>query len=51
MAQQNMCKQHREIFTDQIHSKTHQPDKILKHRYLWIDWIFDWGGIKPGQTI
>ena len=50
MAQENMCKQAREIFTNQIKSKTQQPDKIINHRDLWIDWRFDWDGIRPGQN-
>ena len=51
MAQENMCKQAREIFTNQIQSKNQQPDKILNHRYLWIDWRFDWDGIRPGKNL
>ena len=51
MAQENMCKQAREIFTNQIQYKTQQPDKILNHRNLWIDWRFDWDGIRPGQKL
>ena len=37
MAQENMCKQARETFTNQIQSKTQQPDKILNHKDLRID--------------
>ena len=44
---EHVCKQAREIFTNQIQSKTQQPDKILNHRDLWIDWRFDWDGIRP----
>ena len=51
MEQDNMCKQAREIFTNQIKSKTQQPDKILNHRDLWIDWRFDWDDIRPGQKL
>ena len=51
MTQYNMCKQAREIFTNQIQSKTQQPDKILNHRDLWIDWRFDWDGIRPGKKL
>ena len=50
MAQENMCKQAREIFTNQIQSKTQQPDNILNHRDLWTGWRFDWDGIRPGQN-
>ena len=50
MAQENMCRQAREIFTNQTHSKTQQPDKILNHMDLWIDWRFDWDGIRPRQS-
>ena len=51
MAQENTCKQAREIFTNQIQSKTKQLHKILNHRDLWIDWRFDWDGIRPGEKI
>ena len=36
MAPRNMCKQARVIDTNQIQSKTQQPDKILNHRDLRI---------------
>ena len=48
---EHVCKQAREIFTNQIQSKTQQPDKILNHRDLWIDWRFDWDGIRPRKNI
>ena len=51
MAQENTCKQVREIFINQIQSKTQQPNKILDHRDLWIDWRFDCDGIIPGQKL
>ena len=51
MAQENTCKQVREIFTNQIQSKTQQPYKILNHRDLRIDWRFDWDGIRPGKKL
>ena len=47
MAQENMCKQDREIIINQIQSKTQQPDKILNHRDLWIDW----DGIRPRKKL
>ena len=34
MAPRNLCKQARVIDTNQIQSKTQQPDKILNHRDL-----------------
>ena len=36
MAPKNMCNQARVIDTNQIQSKTQQPDKILNHRDLGI---------------
>ena len=45
----NICKQFREIFTNEIQSKTPQPNKILNHRDLWIDWRFDCDGIILGK--
>ena len=51
MAQENMCKQAREIFTNHIQSKTQQPENILNNRYLRIDWRFDWDGIRPGKKL
>ena len=36
MAPKNMCKQARVIDTNQIQSKTQQPDKILNHRDVGI---------------
>ena len=51
MAQDNMCKQAREIFTNQIQFKTQQPDNILNHKDLWIDLRFDWDGIRPGKKL
>ena len=51
MAQEHMCQQAREIFTNQIQSKTQQPNKILDHRDLWIDWRFDYDGIIPGKKL
>ena len=50
MAQENMNKKAREIFTNQIQSKTQQPNKILNHMDLWIDWRFDWDGIRLGKN-
>ena len=51
MAQENMRKQQREIFTNQIQSKNQQLGKILNHRDLWIDSRFDWDGIRPGKKL
>ena len=48
MAPRNMCKQARMIYTNQIQSKTQQPDKILNHRDLriwleiWLGWHKTW---------
>ena len=36
MAPKNMCKQDRVIDSNQIQSKTQQPDKIVNHRDLGI---------------
>ena len=43
MAPKNMCKQASVIDTNQIQSKTQQPDKILKHGDLGI-WLEIWLG-------
>ena len=51
MARENMCKKSREIFTNEIQSKTQQPDKILHHRDLWVDCRFEWDGIRPRKNI
>ena len=51
MAQENMCKQAREIFTNKIQSKTQQLDKILNHTDLWIDWRFYWDVIRPKKKL
>ena len=48
MAPKNMCKKARVIDTNQIQSKTQQPDKILNHRDLriwleiWLGWHKTW---------
>ena len=51
MAQENMCKQAREIFTNQIQYKTQQPNNILNHKDLRFDWRFDWDGIRPRKNL